>query len=240
MQQTLTSFERQLINRFQGGVDLTNRPFREMAKALDSEEDTVLGSVQCLLERGWLSRFGPLYNAERLGGSLVLAAMSVPDAKFDKITEQVNALAAVAHNYRRDHWLNMCSCWQPTPRTRCRQQSSRSKTRQDCGSTPFQKSRSSISVCGSKWVMTAASTPVPYPLLRRRRHSTWTTLTDGSSPRHNKVCHSRTILARPWHGVSAAGRARWLPGWIKCFSPALFVVWAWCPTTTASASKATV
>ncbi|MEW8067114.1 MAG: hypothetical protein AB2804_10865 [Candidatus Thiodiazotropha endolucinida] len=107
MQQTLTSFERQLINRFQGGVDLTNRPFREMAKALDSEEDTVLGSVQCLLERGWLSRFGPLYNAERLGGSLVLAAMSVPDAKFDKITEQVNALAAVAHNYRRDHWLNM-------------------------------------------------------------------------------------------------------------------------------------
>ncbi|MEW8682934.1 MAG: hypothetical protein AB2536_13620 [Candidatus Thiodiazotropha endolucinida] len=107
MQQTLTLFERQLINRFQGGVDLTNRPFREMAKALDSEEDTVLGSVQCLLERGWLSRFGPLYNAERLGGSLVLAAMSVPDAKFDKITEQVNALAAVAHNYRRDHWLNM-------------------------------------------------------------------------------------------------------------------------------------
>ncbi|MEW8111867.1 MAG: hypothetical protein AB2771_01320 [Candidatus Thiodiazotropha endolucinida] len=107
MQQTLTSFERQLINRFQGGVDLTNRPFREMAKALDSEEDTVLGSVQCLLERGWLSRFGPLYNAERLGGSLVLAAMSVPDAKFNKITEQVNALAAVAHNYRRDHWLNM-------------------------------------------------------------------------------------------------------------------------------------
>ncbi|MET0005853.1 MAG: hypothetical protein ABW087_19790 [Candidatus Thiodiazotropha sp.] len=107
MQQTLTSFERQLINRFQGGVDLTNRPFREMAKALDSEEDTVLGSVQCLLERGWLSRFGPLYNAERLGGSLVLAAMSVPDTKFDEITEQVNALAAVAHNYRRDHWLNM-------------------------------------------------------------------------------------------------------------------------------------
>ncbi|MEW8052668.1 MAG: hypothetical protein AB2792_20140 [Candidatus Thiodiazotropha sp.] len=107
MQQTLTSFERQLINRFQGGVAISERPFRQMAKALESEEDAVLESVRRLLETGWLSRFGPLYNAERLGGSLVLAAMSVPDADFDKATEQVNALAAVAHNYRRDHWLNM-------------------------------------------------------------------------------------------------------------------------------------
>ncbi|MET0068514.1 MAG: hypothetical protein ABW096_00640 [Candidatus Thiodiazotropha sp.] len=107
MQQSLTSFERRLINRFQGGVDLAQRPFREMARALASEEDTVLESVRGLLERGWLSRFGPLYNAERLGGSLVLAAMAVPEARFDRVTEQVNGLAAVAHNYRRDHWLNM-------------------------------------------------------------------------------------------------------------------------------------
>lgn len=107
MQQSLTTFERHLINRFQGGVAFAERPFHQMAKALDTEEEKVLESVQRLLDTGWLSRFGPLYNAERLGGSLVLAAMSVADADFDDVAEQVNALAAVAHNYRRDHWLNM-------------------------------------------------------------------------------------------------------------------------------------
>ncbi|PVV16651.1 MAG: AsnC family protein, partial [gamma proteobacterium symbiont of Ctena orbiculata] len=79
MQQTLNPLERHLINRFQGDVAFAERPFRQMAEELGSNEETVFQSVQRLLERGWLSRFGPLYNAERLGGSLVLAAMSVPD-----------------------------------------------------------------------------------------------------------------------------------------------------------------
>jgi len=104
---TLTSLERRLINRFQGGVDLAGRPFRQMAQVLDEDENRVMAAVQRLLDDGWLSRFGPLYNAERLGGSLVLAAMAVPETAFERVTGQVNALPEVAHNYRRDHWLNM-------------------------------------------------------------------------------------------------------------------------------------
>ena len=103
----LSSLDRQLINRFQGGVDLSDRPFQQMARLVDSDESEVMDAVQRLLDDGWLSRFGPLYNAERLGGSLALAAMAVPEAEFDEVVEQVNALPEVAHNYRRDHWLNM-------------------------------------------------------------------------------------------------------------------------------------
>ncbi|MEE8500763.1 MAG: Lrp/AsnC family transcriptional regulator, partial [Kiloniellales bacterium] len=54
-----------------------------------------------------LSRFGPLYNAERLGGAVTLAAMAVPEAEFDRVAEAVNAHPEVAHNYARDHALNM-------------------------------------------------------------------------------------------------------------------------------------
>ncbi|MBV2089667.1 MAG: Lrp/AsnC family transcriptional regulator [Candidatus Thiodiazotropha sp. (ex Ctena orbiculata)] len=104
---SLSSLDRQLINRFQGGVDLSDRPFHQMARLVDSDESEVMNAVQRLLDDGWLSRFGPLYNAERLGGSLALAAMAVPEAVFDDVVEQVNALPEVAHNYRRDHWLNM-------------------------------------------------------------------------------------------------------------------------------------
>lgn len=104
---SLSSLDRQLINRFQGGVDLSDRPFKQMARIVDSDESEVMDAVQRLLDDGWISRFGPLYNAERLGGSLALAAMAVPEAVFDEVVEQVNALPEVAHNYRRDHWLNM-------------------------------------------------------------------------------------------------------------------------------------
>ncbi|MCG7871896.1 MAG: Lrp/AsnC family transcriptional regulator [Candidatus Thiodiazotropha lotti] len=104
---SLSLLDRQLINRFQGGVDLSDRPFQQMARLVDSDESEVMEAVQRLLDDGWLSRFGPLYNAERLGGSLALAAMAVPEAVFDDVVEQVNALPEVAHNYRRDHWLNM-------------------------------------------------------------------------------------------------------------------------------------
>ena len=103
----LSSFERKLINRFQGDVPLAHRPFRHMAQTLDADEDQVITTIEKLLEQGWLSRFGPLYNAERLGGSLVLAAIAVPEERFQQVTGLVNALPEVAHNYRRDHRLNM-------------------------------------------------------------------------------------------------------------------------------------
>jgi hypothetical protein len=37
----------------------------------------------------------------------VLAAICVPDADFERVAAQVNAFAEVAHNYRREHALNM-------------------------------------------------------------------------------------------------------------------------------------
>ena len=54
-----------------------------------------------------LTRFGPLFQAERLGGAYALAAMRVPRADFERVAESVNALPEVAHNYERDHEFNM-------------------------------------------------------------------------------------------------------------------------------------
>jgi DNA-binding Lrp family transcriptional regulator len=60
-----------------------------------------------MLDDGLLSRFGPLFNAEQLGGALSLCAMKVPRERFDAVAEKVNAFAQVAHNYQRDHEMNM-------------------------------------------------------------------------------------------------------------------------------------
>jgi DNA-binding Lrp family transcriptional regulator len=103
----MNDLERTLINGLQGGFPICERPFLAAAERLGLGEDELIEGLRGLLERGILSRFGPLYHAERMGGSLTLAAMRVPEADFERVAEQVNAFPEVAHNYARDHALNM-------------------------------------------------------------------------------------------------------------------------------------
>jgi DNA-binding Lrp family transcriptional regulator len=60
-----------------------------------------------MLAAGTLTRFGPLYDAERLGGAFPLCAMRVPAADFERVAALVNAHPEVAHNYERAHRFNM-------------------------------------------------------------------------------------------------------------------------------------
>lgn len=99
--------DRRIINGLQGGFPVCDRPYAEAARALDIDEDTLIGRLGRLMEDGKLSRFGPLYHAERIGGALTLAAMSVPEAEFDDVADIVNGFPEVAHNYAREHALNM-------------------------------------------------------------------------------------------------------------------------------------
>lgn len=103
----MDNLSRQIINRYQGGFPLAKRPFSVIAEALETDEQAVIKTIQCLLRNKTLSRFGPLYNATSLGGALTLAAVSVPDKDYVVISDQINSLPQVAHNYRRDHELNM-------------------------------------------------------------------------------------------------------------------------------------
>ena len=103
----MDNLSRELINQFQGGFPLVQRPFAAIAETLNCNEAEVIISIQKLLDNKVLSRFGPLFNADCMGGGLSLAAMSVAEADFAHIATQVNSLPEVAHNYQRDHELNM-------------------------------------------------------------------------------------------------------------------------------------
>lgn len=99
--------DRAIINGLQGGFPVSHRPFRDAGHELGLSEGELLEGVQHLIESGRLSRFGPLWNAEGLGGDVCLCAMSVPADRFEAVAEQVNAHREVAHNYERTHALNM-------------------------------------------------------------------------------------------------------------------------------------
>jgi DNA-binding Lrp family transcriptional regulator len=77
-QVTLDEADRLIINSLQGGFPVVDEPFEEVGKELGLSGVEVERRVQSLLDRGALTRFGPLFNAERMGGGLTLAAMVVP------------------------------------------------------------------------------------------------------------------------------------------------------------------
>ena len=99
--------DRRLIAHLHGGFPIAERPYAEVAAALDLDEAEVIARLGRLLDAGVLSRFGPLYDAERMGGALTLAAMAVPEARFETVAGIVNAHPEVAHNYAREHAFNM-------------------------------------------------------------------------------------------------------------------------------------
>ncbi|OYY92358.1 MAG: AsnC family protein [Hydrogenophilales bacterium 28-61-23] len=103
----LDEIDRRLINAFQGGFPICERPFQVAAETLGLDEETLIARIDALLKAGVLTRFGPLFNADRMGGVNVLAAMSLPPAKFENIVEFVNLQPEIAHNYQREHALNL-------------------------------------------------------------------------------------------------------------------------------------
>ncbi|MCK4674703.1 MAG: Lrp/AsnC family transcriptional regulator [Gammaproteobacteria bacterium] len=103
----LSSLERDFINNFQGNFPLEEKPFSAIAPQLDCTEEKLIETVNSLKNRKLLSRFGPLYDAARLGGGLTLAAITVPEDRYEVVTDMVNSYPEVAHNYRREHALNM-------------------------------------------------------------------------------------------------------------------------------------
>ena len=103
----MDDIDRRLINRLQDGLPVERRPFDALANELGLEVPAVLDRIQSLLDAGTLSRFGPMFNAEQLGGALSLCAMEVPAERFEQVAGQVNGHPEVAHNYARDHRLNM-------------------------------------------------------------------------------------------------------------------------------------
>lgn len=103
----MDEIDRRILNALQRGFPVCERPFAEMAQRLGTTEIGLLARLQKMLDERTLTRFGPMYHAERMGGGLTLAAMAVPEEDFDRVAAIVNGYPEVAHNYAREHRLNM-------------------------------------------------------------------------------------------------------------------------------------
>lgn len=103
----LDDADRRIVNALQEGFPLSPRPYAEAAEGLGMTEEELIARLARLLETRALTRFGPFLDAAAMGGAFCLCALAAPEERFDEVMIQVNALPEVAHNYRREHRLNM-------------------------------------------------------------------------------------------------------------------------------------
>ncbi|MCK9396667.1 MAG: Lrp/AsnC family transcriptional regulator [Methylobacter sp.] len=103
----MDEIDKQIINALQDGFPICDAPYRQVAALLGLTEQELIARLKALLDNGALTRFGPLYNAEQMGGALTLAAVKAPQQRYDEIAEIINAFPEVAHNYARSYELNM-------------------------------------------------------------------------------------------------------------------------------------
>ena len=86
---------------------IRDRPYLEAARRLGLQEEDLIARLSRMLAQGVLTRIGPLYQIERMGGAFTLAALHAPAEQYERVAQQVNALPQIAHNYAREHELNM-------------------------------------------------------------------------------------------------------------------------------------
>lgn len=103
----LSELDKQLINILQKGFPISEQPFLDIAKQINSTQEAVIERLNHLKETKVLTRFGPMFDAACLGGAFTLAALAVPEERFEEVNAIVNSFEEVAHNYKRTHDFNM-------------------------------------------------------------------------------------------------------------------------------------
>lgn len=102
----LDAFERRLIDGWQRGFPLVERPYATLAASLGGSEREVLDAVARRLVDGVFARVGAVFRPGAIGAS-TLAAIAVPPARLDEIAAIVSARSEVNHNYAREHAVNL-------------------------------------------------------------------------------------------------------------------------------------
>ena len=102
----LDRMDQRLIGEYQCDFPICEKPFAEIASRLHCPASEVLRRFVVLVQRGVVSRIGPVFTPGRAGVS-TLAAMAVPEARLEWVAEWVNRYRAVDQVCEREHELNL-------------------------------------------------------------------------------------------------------------------------------------
>jgi DNA-binding Lrp family transcriptional regulator len=104
----LTDLEMQVILALQRDLEITPRPFRELAVQLGLSEEKFLAVVQDLVAKGFIRRFGATLRHQLSGYKAnALVVWRVPSTELKRLGEFFARHRSVTHCYHREpasHW----------------------------------------------------------------------------------------------------------------------------------------
>jgi siroheme decarboxylase len=102
----LTDFDRELIAATQTGLPLVPRPYEAVGAMLGVSGQQVQERLASMLEEGLIRRIGAVPNHYRLGYvANGMTVWNVRDSLVDGLGQEIGALSAVSHCYRRPRRL---------------------------------------------------------------------------------------------------------------------------------------
>ena len=104
---SLTDFDKRLLNILQGNLPLCSRPFSRLGEMLDTSEEHVLRRLNELKREGYLRRIGTFFNSEQLGYHGTLIALRVAEGHLADVAQAVNRYVGATHNYEREGDYNL-------------------------------------------------------------------------------------------------------------------------------------
>ena len=101
--QDLSEFEKQVILALQRDLDITPRPFLDLAQQVGASEEEFLAAVQGLVAKGYIRRFGATLRHQLSGyGANALVTWVVPPAELKRVGQLLARHQAVSHCYHRE------------------------------------------------------------------------------------------------------------------------------------------
>ena len=97
----------ELLYQMQNAFPMTQRPFEEIAHALNATEEEVISTVQKLKDEKIIRQTSAIFDTKRLGYKSSLVAFKVPEENIDEAAQTINAHPGVSHNYLRNHDYNI-------------------------------------------------------------------------------------------------------------------------------------
>ena len=100
------STDQALLDDFQRDFPLVSRPFAELGRQLDLDENEVIARLAAWQNAGTITRVGATVRPNTAGAS-TLAALAVPDARIEEVAALVGHEPGVNHSYLREHDWNL-------------------------------------------------------------------------------------------------------------------------------------
>ena len=99
----LTEVEKKAILALQRDLDLSPRPFQEVAEQAGLTEEELLAAIRGLMDKGYIRRFGATLRHQKSGyAANALVVWAVPEALLKQVGHRLARHRAVTHCYARE------------------------------------------------------------------------------------------------------------------------------------------